>query len=394
MDRNVTVNPQLLFKRTVGPGREGRQEIVRQFFNSTLMKIYGSQASALAKIEQESSDRACRLMYDGEKPVGILVYKKALTNEFFPNSLEVKTLALLDTANSGHGYGSALLNKVEEVAAQLNARSIHVTVNSTVPDSLAFFKKKGFVENRIIRGLGREETTETLLVKQIAKRQFTTEDTSRKRPMSEDEQSTKRKSLETSNKDERTPPTKKVVLNRPDGAKEQVAAPQDSFRLATTHDASASADERTDQRLPASTSPSQGGRTYFAARRVFSNNTNRPPRQLEATLKKIYVDMIKRGTKTIEGRIHSGMFSNLQIGQFIRFFHTGRESGEVVCQITNLNTYNSFKEMLETEGYKPCLPEAPSLERAISTYHSIPSFTERAARSGVVAIHLKKISEK
>jgi ASC-1-like (ASCH) protein len=138
---------------------------------------------------------------------------------------------------------------------------------------------------------------------------------------------------------------------------------------------------------------SKNSRTQYIARRVITPEAHRASRILEATLKKIYVNMIKEGRKTIEGRINSGMFSNLREGQLVRFFYMGYDSGEVVCKITKLKIYNSFEEMLTEEGHEPCLPDAPSLDAAISTYHKIPGYTERARNSGVVAIHLKKISE-
>lgn len=61
----------------------------------------------------------------------------------------------------------------------------------------------------------------------------------------------------------------------------------------------------------------------------------------------------------------------------------------VLCEVTKLVVYKSFREMLEKEGFKKCVNEAKSLEDAVRIYDSIPSFKERAAQSGVVAIHLK-----
>lgn len=110
----------------------------------------------------------------------------------------------------------------------------------------------------------------------------------------------------------------------------------------------------------------------------------RPP--LPITLRAPYIRQIQQGLKTIEGRINSGQFRNIPQGRVIKFFG-GPYS--VLCEVTKLVVYKSFREMLEKEGFKKCVNEAKSLEDAVRIYDSIPSFKERAAQSGVVAIHLK-----
>jgi GNAT superfamily N-acetyltransferase len=165
--RSITANSNLFFKAVMGEGRENRCEIMRTFFNTVMHRIYGSQHSAISKIEVQPSDRSCRLLYDGSMPVGIIVYPKALSFDCFPESLEIITLGVLDKVYSGRGYGTALLNKIEEVAIRLKAQSIHVSVNSSVPDAMEFFKKKGFVVARLLPRLEGEGSIESLLVKKI-----------------------------------------------------------------------------------------------------------------------------------------------------------------------------------------------------------------------------------
>jgi ASC-1-like (ASCH) protein len=431
--RNLTVNPSLQFKPVLGEGREERRGIVRRFFNEVLSKIYGSRESALSKIENIHSDRTCRLLYDGQTAVGVLVYKKNLTNEVLPNSMQIKTLSLIDSTYSGKGYGSVLLNRVEEVAAQLQAQSIHVTVSSTCLSSIEFFKKKGFIENGVLTILEKDESNKVFLIKKLATTQFSTDTPPVKKSRPESESSTKRKSLATPHDDHHSRDAK-TSTKRPHSSKEQgvdestgahssvqkspsTVNEKKSFKFLMSTDSPASMQQLSRQNSfsnretdsTARPSPnynqrdaralfdrrdSASQRTLYVARRTLPSDASRAPKPMEATLKKIYVDMIKRGTKTIEGRINSGMFSNLREGQLARFFYSGRDSGEVTCEITKVNKYRSFEEMLTTEGYQPCLPDARSLQDAITTYDRIPTFTERARRSGVVAIHLKKISEK
>src|SRR5579863_9909634 len=252
--KQITPNPDLHFKPVVGKGREERFALVRHFFNTVLDRIYGSQESALAKIVAPSSDRTCRLLYDGEKPVGVLVVKKGLTLEHYPNSLEIKTLALLDKNASGKGYGSALLQKVEQIASDLRANSIHVTVNSSVPESIDFFQKKGFFMACHLKGIGKEGTQEFLFVKELSQE---AEKTAQVAKQSLSTKGTKRKSPE--------------------------KAPEPrSFTSAENQSTS----------FPPS-------RTYYTAKR---SETTRP---LEVTLKKPYVKAIQDGSKTVEGRINS-----------------------------------------------------------------------------------------
>ncbi len=105
----------------------------------------------------------------------------------------------------------------------------------------------------------------------------------------------------------------------------------------------------------------------------------------DVTLKHPYVEEIAKGRKTIEGRINAGMFQHVKPGDGFRFFN---HKGEVHCHITTINSYASFREMLCQEGFEKCLPEAPTLEQATAVYDRIPGYRERAAQSGVVALHL------
>jgi ASC-1-like (ASCH) protein len=110
---------------------------------------------------------------------------------------------------------------------------------------------------------------------------------------------------------------------------------------------------------------------------------------IEISLRKIYVDAIKNGSKTIEGRINSGFFKTLKSGQTVKFFS---KEGNVTCKIVKIAFYKSFKEMLETEGFKNCIPEVNSLEDAVKIYDSIPGYSFKANKFGVLAIHLEKIN--
>jgi ASC-1-like (ASCH) protein len=45
--------------------------------------------------------------------------------------------------------------------------------------------------------------------------------------------------------------------------------------------------------------------------------------------------------------------------------------------------------MLQHEGFQKCLTDVRTLEEAVKVYHDIPSYADRAARSGVTAIEIE-----
>jgi ASC-1-like (ASCH) protein len=112
--------------------------------------------------------------------------------------------------------------------------------------------------------------------------------------------------------------------------------------------------------------------------------TERKP--LEVTLKQQYLSLIKSGKKTVEGRIASGMFSRVFAGSRIRFFN---QTDSVVCRVTKVTKYPSFREMLQGEGVEKCLPGTSTVDAGARIYDAIPGYRERAQQYGVVGIQLQ-----
>lgn len=109
----------------------------------------------------------------------------------------------------------------------------------------------------------------------------------------------------------------------------------------------------------------------------------------EFTLHRKYIDLIKSGKKTVEGRINSGGFKNFKVGDKVKFFDGKNPNFFVVCVITGIGKYATFREMLEREGVNKMIPEAESLNEAEGIYNRIPSYPERAKRNGVLALRIK-----
>jgi ASC-1-like (ASCH) protein len=123
----------------------------------------------------------------------------------------------------------------------------------------------------------------------------------------------------------------------------------------------------------------------------FRQERELPP--LGVTLKKMYIHQIRSGVKTIEGRINSGMFQNVQVGRLMRFFYFSDQSDDVVCRITKVAKYKSFTDMLQIEGFRQCVNEARDLTQAIQIYDGIPGYREKAQRFGVIGFHLEVVKK-
>ncbi|MCE2982620.1 MAG: ASCH domain-containing protein [Parachlamydia sp.] len=124
--------------------------------------------------------------------------------------------------------------------------------------------------------------------------------------------------------------------------------------------------------------------TRYTTKPAAGNAVNR------VTLKQPYLNQIISKVKTVEGRINSGQFRNIRAGSHIIFFNGGTE---VECKIIAKRPYNSFRDMLESEGVKKCLPNVNSVDEGARVYDSIPSFTQRANQNGVVALELEVIEQ-
>ncbi len=125
-------------------------DATKKIFERVLVPLYGPQEKALQQIAR-GEDRTGFLLYKDNNPLGVIVFKTVLSDEFreygIKKSVEIKSLFVVDSDNnSGRGLGSALLNKVieETQLRHLRPESFHVTVSNTKQDSLIFFLKKGF----------------------------------------------------------------------------------------------------------------------------------------------------------------------------------------------------------------------------------------------------------
>ncbi len=139
---------------------------VQRFFKKMLAPIYGDQNKAIAQIKA-GLDRVCEVMLKYDNPVGLVVYKKKLQNEYgLKNALELKSLFLFNPVkNSRQGYGSRLFKKIDEIARDMGTNLIYCTASSKVSNSIQCAVKNGYEIERILEK--NKERTLYLLVKRL-----------------------------------------------------------------------------------------------------------------------------------------------------------------------------------------------------------------------------------
>lgn len=100
-----------------------------------------------------------------------------------------------------------------------------------------------------------------------------------------------------------------------------------------------------------------------------------------------YIDL---GIKKAECRIATGAVRNFKIGE--RLLLKGR--GEfVLCEITYMNFYDSFEDMIAGEKTKNIVPFVDSDDEALQIYKSFPGW-ERVKTMGCCAIGVRRLESK
>lgn len=113
----------------------------------------------------------------------------------------------------------------------------------------------------------------------------------------------------------------------------------------------------------------------------------------EIHLQEPWFSLVKDGTKKVEGRPNKGLFAQLNIGDTIIFFNmdkTTRQKRSFTCKVVDKKTYDSFEEMLETEGLENVLPirSVRTINDGVSVYRQW--YDEKVEKQfGVIAIHIQ-----
>ncbi len=101
-----------------------------------------------------------------------------------------------------------------------------------------------------------------------------------------------------------------------------------------------------------------------------------------------YLQYLKQGIKTAEGRVNSIGYSNLVPGVFIDFYS---KLEEILCRVIYKHQYSSFKEMLNKEGLQNMLPNKKTIEEGEMVYARFPG-ANRVVKFGAIAIGVQRIA--
>ncbi|KAG2482188.1 hypothetical protein HYH03_018869 [Edaphochlamys debaryana] len=129
----------------------------------------------------------------------------------------------------------------------------------------------------------------------------------------------------------------------------------------------------------------------------------RAPQRRHSSLMRTYLEAIRSGAKTVEGRIRSGHWADVIPGDEFVFNCSALNAGPhdppaaavppVTVRVTHVRQYDSFEGMLRGEGLGACLPGVASLDAGVGLYRAIPGYAEREASHGVVGLGVEVLTE-
>lgn len=102
------------------------------------------------------------------------------------------------------------------------------------------------------------------------------------------------------------------------------------------------------------------------------------------SLKTEYYNLVLTGEKTVEGRINTGKFANMKVGDHILVTNTDDKKSQFILEITGRTEYKSFKEMLEDKTVDKVLPGCESIDQGVKIYYEIADYKEKE-KLGVAA---------
>ena len=102
---------------------------------------------------------------------------------------------------------------------------------------------------------------------------------------------------------------------------------------------------------------------------------------------------IKKGRKTVEGRLNKGKFSELGPGSVLVIAEKGSHIDKVVAVVVKVKKYPDFKTYLVQEGLASTLPGITSIEEGVAVYRRFYS-EEQEKEYGVLAICIHVVNDK
>ena len=104
---------------------------------------------------------------------------------------------------------------------------------------------------------------------------------------------------------------------------------------------------------------------------------------IDFNVKEPYLEFMKTGKKTIEGRLNKGKFHSLTEGDKLRL----TDGSELKFEVIGKRNYDSFAEMIDKEGINNVIPDKETIESARQVYYQFYT-PEQERKFGVVAIEV------
>ena len=110
----------------------------------------------------------------------------------------------------------------------------------------------------------------------------------------------------------------------------------------------------------------------------------------EMKLDEPHFSNIKKGLKTIEGRIYDDKRKAINIGDTIKFINRNDSNDNFEKKVINLKVFTApitFGEVINEENFKDLIPEAENVQEAVDLYENIDGYLEKAAKEGIVFLY-------
>ena len=120
--------------------------------------------------------------------------------------------------------------------------------------------------------------------------------------------------------------------------------------------------------------------------------------QLKLNVQAPYLDHLRSGAKTHEGRLAHARYLALKTGDLIEIRANQNALVEhastvdsSIFEVLNVTRYSTFREMLLAHGLQHFLPgnEVEDVDAAVNVYRSFPGYADGERELGVVAIEVK-----
>lgn len=106
-------------------------------------------------------------------------------------------------------------------------------------------------------------------------------------------------------------------------------------------------------------------------------------KEIKISVQEPYLSFILNGQKTVEGRLNKGGFAKIEKGDSLVLENNKFE-------IIENKKYNSFREMIISEGIENVIPDKENIDEAVDVYYKF--YTKKQEKEfGVCAIKIRKI---